>query len=688
MGPSMDQKVDSERFVLSEQVRQLFSSSTSAALANSSVALFFYLMVMESSIATHAGIWFSAILVISIMRMFMAHQFNNNKIKMSLERHQKIYLILMLLLGMCWGYASIMQSQLGNPDVRNFIILVYLALVAASISTISARLSIFNAFIAPQSLIIVITIMLEGKLVSIYTGGGLIIYTLLMWVLAKNTSNRIIASLSLKYENFKLIDDLNDEIIQRGEIQNELERHQEELENTVKERTHELLGINESLQKEIDERKQAEQNLRYAEQYDKLTGLPNRLLLLDRIKHAVSTAAREGRMIAILFMGIDGFKKINDSLGHAVGDSLLQHSAKRLSLIFRDADTVARNGGDEFVVVLEKIERAQNAEIVANKVITALGNNFNIAGHDVHIGISVGVSISPSDGEEPQQLLENADTAMHRSKQMGGNRCEFYSEGMSREIRERLDMENRLRLAIDNDELFMVYQPQVNSIMGQTIGFESLIRWDNPELGIVGPDRFVPLLEASGMIYQVGEWIIKEVAQFIQSGEPQGRRVSINLSARQCSQSDLGDFVLKVVDEFGIEPSKLEFELTESMLLDNFKNSTKLINQLQQMGCTIALDDFGTGYTSMSYLAQLNIDVIKIDRSFVAGIDSDDNLRKIVDAIIGMSQSMNIENVIEGVETAAELSTVRSLGGHIIQGYLYSKPLRRGEDVANWLSEN
>jgi diguanylate cyclase (GGDEF)-like protein len=544
---------------------------------------------------------------------------------------------------------------------------------------------VFAAFVVPQLIIIVTVMLLEGELVSYYSGLAFIVYTLLMLVLAKNINKSVVESETLKHINLKLIEDLSGEVAQRWEIQRELESHQSDLERVVDERTHALVEINESLQREVDERRLAEESLRYAEHYDQLTGLPNRVLLLDRIKHAISSSTRESWLVAVIFLGIDGFKKINDSLGHTVGDNLLQQVAGRLALLLREGDTVARNGGDEFVVVLERIEKANVAELVANKVIASLSDTFNIVGHEIHIGATIGIAISPHDGDAPQQLLESADTAMHRAKQMGGNSYQFYAQGMSQEIRERLDMENRLRFAADLGELSMVYQPQVDSATGKTLSFESLIRWHNPELGFVGPDKFIPLLEESGMIYPVGEWIIKEVARFIQSGESQGRRVAINLSARQCSQAGLGGFIQGVVEAFGIDPALLEFELTESMLLDNFERTTALINRLQAMGCTIALDDFGTGYTSMSYLTRLNINVIKIDRSFVTGIESDDNLRKIVYAIIGMSQSLDIENVIEGVETAEELATVQSLGGRIIQGYLYSKPLKRGEELAAWL---
>lgn len=437
----MDHKVDSELYILAGKAKLLFSNGYAAGLANIGAALALYLLVMQSSIAGAAAPWFVTLAFISLVRMGLSIRFNKDFTRREIQRYLKLYFVTVLLLGVCWGYASVLQYQLGNPDVRNFVILVYLGLVAASISTMSAWLPAVIAFASPQLIIIVGVMVLEEEIVSYYTGLALFVYTLLMLVLAKNISSRVADALSLKRINLKLINELSDEVEQRKEAQRELESHQVELEKAVKERTHELLDINDNLQREIDDRRQAEQNLQYAEQYDKLTGLPNRELLLDRIKHAVSTTAREQRMVAVLFLGIDRFKKINDSFGHAVGDNLLQQVANKLKLLLREGDTVARNGGDEFVVVLERIDKANIAEVVARKVIASLDDTFTIVGHDLHIGVSIGIAISPFDGDEPQQLLESADTAMHRAKQQGGNSFEFYAEGMSHEIRERLNME-------------------------------------------------------------------------------------------------------------------------------------------------------------------------------------------------------------------------------------------------------
>lgn len=279
-----------------------------------------------------------------------------------------------------------------------------------------------------------------------------------------------------------------------------------------------------------------------------------------------------------------------------------------------------------------------------------------------------------------------SDTAMYSAKERGTNQFEFYSSHMSSQIKDRLAIETALRSAEKNNELFMVYQPQVDLTSQKTTGFEALIRWKNPKLGFVPPDKFIPVLEETGLIYQIGEWIIREVFEFINQGYSQGCKVSINLSALQCSSFQFTSVIEKYLEQYAVEAAQVEFEITESVLINDFKKTEKFLNRIHELGCTIALDDFGTGYTSFSYLTRLAIDVIKIDRSMVTDIDQRQNLEDIVRAMITMSQSLRIENVFEGVETEAELQKIRELGGRIIQGYYYSQPLE-ASDVGNWFKQ-
>jgi predicted signal transduction protein with EAL and GGDEF domain len=323
---------------------------------------------------------------------------------------------------------------------------------------------------------------------------------------------------------------------------------------------------------------------------------------------------------------------------------------------------------------------------IAKKIIETLTDIFDIESHKIHIGASVGISVYPNDGSTALELLRNADTAMFSAKKDGGNRLRFYDESMSNRLRRRLDIETELHAAIDKQEFYMTYQPQIDCATGETVGFEALLRWKNDNLGMVGPNDFVPLLEETGLIYEVGQWVITNVMEFIKSGKPGDAAISINLSALQCGDLKLVDFIYNEIKRMGIDASQLEFELTESLLINDFEKTEEFLNRLHETGCSIALDDFGTGYTSMSYLTRLPIDCIKIDQSFVRDIDSKKTLENIVRAIVNMSNSLGMRNIFEGVETTSELDTIKKLNGNVVQGYLYSKPLE-AEDVEQWVMQ-
>ncbi len=391
--------------------------------------------------------------------------------------------------------------------------------------------------------------------------------------------------------------------------------------------------------------------------------------------------------MAILFLDLDRFKTINDSLGHTIGDRLLQEVASRLNTTLRKHDTVSRNGGDEFVVVLEKLKSHNEAVYVAMKIIHSLTDTFDIHSHKIHIGASIGISVYPEDGDTPLILLRNADTAMYRAKQAGGNQLQFYDRSMLNQLRDRLELENELHNALDNNEFYMVYQPQVSAETGKTIGVESLIRWRNTQHGEISPDRFIPLLEETGLIYSVGKWVVRQVIEFIRTQPKSNVTFSINLSVLQCSNNEFVDFVQTEVHRAEIDFTQIEFEITESLLINDLEKTQSFLNKIHDLGCTIALDDFGTGYTSMTYLAHLPIDVIKIDKTLVRDIGGNNNLKSIVNAIVTMSKSLGMKNIFEGVETISELEEIKKMDGDIIQGYLYSKPLNN-YGIIKWLARD
>jgi len=439
--------------------------------------------------------------------------------------------------------------------------------------------------------------------------------------------------------------------------------------------------------RDITQRIEAEKRLDYLAHHDTLTGLPNRTLVYDRIEHAVAVSHRRNAPFAILYINLDRFKNINSSLGQVIGDELLKAVALRLKTSVSEGDTVSRSGGDEFVLLLDEIEQGDEARRTAERIVAELTQPFEILDHEIHTGATIGIAISPQDGDNPEKLLKNAHNAMSRAKRKGArNSYCFYTTEMSQRAQERHELESKLRHAIENNELFAVYQPKVNSASGDTIGFEVLLRWQNPELGLIMPVRFIPILEETGMIYQVGMWLIRDVARFISSGVVGTRRVAINISALQCQSSNLCDYIREVVEEFKIDPKQLEFEVTESLLIDDVEAATRFLNELHSMGCTISLDDFGTGYTSMSYLTQLPIDVVKIDRSFIQNIATDNTTRSVVNAIIRLAESLDMKVVAEGVEQEDQLAIVNQLGCNTIQGFLFSKPLPT-DAIPEWLSD-
>ena len=511
-----------------------------------------------------------------------------------------------------------------------------------------------------------------------------VIFMSLMITTSFNINRSHKKEIELKLNNRQLIDDLNKEISTREMIQSELEENKRELEIKVQERTSDLVAINANLERVIDKKETAEQTLQYLAYNDELTGLPNRNTLVDRIGQSIKKSSRDKHQFAILFLDLDRFKNVNDSLGHAIGDELLQKVSTRLNTTLRNNDTISRNGGDEFVVVLEELHDTNEVIHVAKKIIKCLTKTFLIQSHKIHLGVSVGVSIYPLDGETPLVLLRNSDTAMYRAKKEGGNQFQFYDESMSIQLRHRLELEHELHGALADNEFDLLYQPQISCLTGVTTGFEALIRWNNKKYGEIQPNQFVPLLEETGLIYSVGEWVVSNVVDFISNNHIKGINVSINLSALQCNDLDFFNFVRNKIEQSGINPSQIEFEITESLLINDFDKTRQLLDKMHSIGCTIALDDFGTGYTSMNYLARLPIDIIKVDKTLVREIDVNNNLRSIVKAIVTMSQGLGISNIFEGVETMAELATIKKMGGEVIQGFLFSKPLS-AEEAVKWV---
>ncbi len=426
----------------------------------------------------------------------------------------------------------------------------------------------------------------------------------------------------------------------------------------------------------------AARRMEFQATHDALTTLPNRYLLVDRLEHAIDQASRNKKRIAVLFLDLDDFKKVNDGYGHSTGDLLLVKVVERLKVIGRAEDTIARLGGDEFVMVLESMEDDAAAGLVAQKILDGLRPCFELNGHELFISGSIGISLYPKDGENSESLLKNADTAMYRAKDTGRNKFRFFTDDMNLRVLKRLVMEEDLRRAIDNNELELYYQLLVGVVEKQITGVECLVRWRHPERGLILPSEFIPLAEETGLILPIGEWVLrtacKQARYWMQLGFPMFR-VAVNLSPRQFMQPGMTTMVARILRETGLDAHFLGLEITEGMIMKNVKGAVETLNILKLMGVHLAIDDFGTGYSSLSYLKRFPIDQLKIDRSFVNDITTEHSNAAISKAIIVMAHSMKLHVTAEGVETEAQAAFLKLNGCDEMQGFYFCKPLSERE---------
>ncbi len=428
--------------------------------------------------------------------------------------------------------------------------------------------------------------------------------------------------------------------------------------------------------KDITERMQTQERLHYLAYNDLLTDLPNRLLFLERLAHALKGRHGPGHRLAIMFLDLDRFKVINDTLGHQIGDALLQKIAALILANVGAGDTVARLGGDEFGVLLEEVASLDAVAVLARKILSAFAQAFHIGGHELYITASVGVSVYPEDGNDANTLLKNADVAMYRAKDQGGNNYQYYSSEMSSKAFERLSLETSLRRALEREEFRVYYQPQIDLASGKVMGAEALIRWQHPDLGLVSPLDFIPLLEETGLIVAVGDWVLRQACDWAAALQQDGPfQVSVNLSGRQFRDGQLAAHVLQALEDSGLQPELLELEITESVLMQGDKTSADNLLALDDIGARLAIDDFGTGYSSLSYIKRFPIKTLKIDRAFIRDLISDQDDAAIVTAVIAMARGLKVGVVAEGVETPQQLALLRELGCDTIQGFLVSRAL-------------
>ncbi len=483
----------------------------------------------------------------------------------------------------------------------------------------------------------------------------------------------------------------------------ELKKHKNQVETDshllrmkVDERTEQLSEQNKRLNEAVRQVTKTKNKLRQLAYYDSLTELPNRQLFTEQLDMLLRIAQREKRTIALLFLDLDNFKRINDSLGHSAGDLLLREVALRLGQCVRDSDLLAkyvdsegkigvsRLGGDEFTVVLNNIDKQETAATIAQRILESLQKPMVIEGHEVVVTPSVGIALAPRDADNVEDLLKLADTAMYHAKSQGRNKYSFYTSSMKGSSVGRLKLETELRKAVEREELILHYQPQVCAVSGRIMGAEALVRWEHPKHGLIPPIRFIPLAEEMGLILEIGAWTLREAARQskrLQNLAVEVPKIAVNISALQFNPAFPSE-VQNVLDESGINPRYLELELTEGVIMSNASASIDALHGLKELGVSLSVDDFGTGYSSLSYLSKFPLDELKIDRSFVIEFDRSENSEGLVSAIIAMGKSLNLSLVAEGVDSPEQFMFLREREVEIIQGYLFSKPLPEDEFIA------
>jgi diguanylate cyclase (GGDEF)-like protein len=429
---------------------------------------------------------------------------------------------------------------------------------------------------------------------------------------------------------------------------------------------------------DVSKARAMELEMSHSAQHDTLTNLPNRMLLKDRLSQAIAASQRNGARVAVLYLDLDGFKQVNDSLGHAIGDELLQSVAKRLLSCVRNSDTVSRQGGDEFVVLLSEIAHGCDAGVKASKILNALGEPHEIDQHSLRVTASIGVITCPDDGRDAETLITNADVAMYRAKEKGRNNYQFFEKNMNARALERQQVESSLRFALERNELQVYYQPKVDLHTGEIVGVEALVRWMHPDRGLIGPQQFISIAEDSGLILPIGRWVLRESCRQARAWQDAGFRpiqMAVNVSSVEFRSEGFLGGVRTILGETRLDPRYLELEMTESVLMHHVEFTAPVLERLKKMGVRLAVDDFGTGYSSLSYLRQFPVDTLKVDQSFVREIDSETGNAPNIGAVISMGRSLNLLVIAEGIETAEQLATLQSYGCDRGQGFYFSRPV-------------
>lgn len=664
-------------FSYKNQVRIIFENAVAANITVIAASVFFVVLMRDYPQFLQSILWMIAISFVCILRIFVRYGYFRS-FDLSVTVWERIYTILTLIVGIIWGSLSFFLYFSDQLIVQVLVFMLVIGAITASVPVLSSVLRSFYAYIIPMLVGLSVALLIKDTLFYSVIAIMLIIYGGLIIKLANNTNRHLINSFQLQYRNEVLITELNKEVGEREDAQQKLKKYGEDLEKIVDERTRQLVEINQSLKLEIHERKRAQDDLNYLAHYDAVTNLPNRLLLNVRLEHSIQRAKRNNTLVAVLFLDLDNFKHINDSFGHAFGDSILRKVGERFQHCSREDDTVARQGGDEFIIIIEEPKSEEMIRVFAEKIISELNKEFEVQHHSLHISTSIGISIYPSDGDTTEKLIAYADAAMYKSKSEGRNNFQFYTPDLTETAFDRVVLEGSLRKALANRELTVYYQPQVSLKSGEVIAVEALVRWCHPDLGILTPEHFLQIAEDSGLIMPLGKFVLETACEQMSIWHETGihiRHVAVNVSGLQIDDYNFATSVEGILEKTKCKPQWLELEITESCIMKESEKSVETLDYLRGLGVRFAIDDFGTGYSSLSHLKRLPVDTLKIDRCFISDIESDSSDLAIVEAIIALANTLQLIVTAEGIESYAHEVRLKELGCNIGQGFYYSRPI-------------
>ena len=667
------------------RAQQLFKTavpSNISMLAGTALVSTYYYDTASTSII----LWIITMCLIACTRIFTSRRFflsqENNFTNIAIKSWLNIYLTSAFIFGTVSASLILFMPEIMGPIDISILYLVLFFTIAGSVATLSVSITTYLAFSGPIFLAAFTYYFINPTQLTMFASMASVIYFSFTTLSARLLNKRYLQNESLIIENDILIDKLRDEVIQKDLARQKIIDDQRALEETVELRTKELADINEILIDEIKERRRIEHNMKHLAHHDVLTNLPNRLLLDARLNHAIERAKRENLHVAVMFIDLDHFKTVNDSLGHEVGDKLLVSVSKRLTNCVREDDTVARLGGDEFVIIIEQVHDIGNLDSLLKKILDVTSETISINEHDFSISASIGISIYPDDGKTPEQLMRNADSAMYHVKDNGRHKYHFYTKELTTTAYNRVILETDLKRAITQGQMIVHYQPQVSLTSKEITGVEALVRWQHPELGLLPPHQFLYIAEQAGLLNDIGEIVLQtaceQIVKWKQMGMPIGT-VAVNVAGSQIHQTDLVDIVSKTLQKTGCNKEWLELEITEDFIIKKSRQAIVTLQKLRDLGISLAIDDFGTGYSSLSYLKQLPVNKLKIDRSFVKDINNDMEDASLVQAIIAMGKSLNMKLIAEGVENGSHEIFLSAHGCEYAQGYYYSKPVPADE---------